>query len=101
MGRDEGGTDGTVLARIPPRYAPSMELKIGVIHSKRELELEVGDDEDAVRAEIDKVESALSNGVRVIWFTDTKGRHVGVVADKLAYLEFESGTGPKVVGFAT
>ena len=74
-----------------------MELKIGVIHTAREIELEI--DPDAGVAE--ETEKALGEGSTLIWFADRKGRRVAVVADKLAYLEFGPEDSPRVVGFGS
>ena len=76
-----------------------MNLKIGVIHSTREIELELDDDRDQIEGESRKLEQALADGARMIWFSDRRGRRVGVVAEKLAYVEFEGEPGQKVVGF--
>ena len=76
-----------------------MNLKIGVIHSTREIELELDDDQDQIEGETRKLEEALAGGSRLIWFTDRRGKRVGVVAEKLAYVEFEGAPGQKVVGF--
>jgi hypothetical protein len=74
-----------------------MELKIGVIHTGREIELELGEDGPDVVAQAEK---ALQDGARLLWFTDTKGKRVGVVADKLAYLQLEGAEAQRVVGFS-
>ena len=77
-----------------------MDLKIGVINTTREIELELDDDHDLIESETAKLEQALANGARMIWFTDKKGRRVGVVADKLAYVQFEGEPSSRMVGFS-
>jgi uncharacterized protein DUF3107 len=72
-----------------------MELKIGIIHASREIELEV--DDSAQTAQM--AEKALEEGTRFIWFVDKKGRRIGVVSDKLSYLEFSGDDQERVVGF--
>jgi hypothetical protein len=65
-----------------------MEVKIGVIHSSRELTidtaLEAGELEDQVR-------TAMSEG-GVLSLSDTKGRRVVVPVEKLAYVEITTST---------
>ena len=62
-----------------------MEVRIGVQWSSRELEIEMADDTDpdAVAKEI---EDAISGG-GMLWLTDTRGRRVGVPAERIAYVE--------------
>ena len=73
-----------------------MEVRIGVVHTPKELTLEVeGGADDAVKA----VEKALKDGAAMVWFDDAKGRKVGVPADKLGYIEVDAEEGPKRVGF--
>ena len=73
-----------------------MELKIGVTYTARELELEIAEEASAVA---DMVEQALAEGARMVWFVDNRGRRVGVVTEKLAYLEFGTEDSQRVVGF--
>jgi hypothetical protein len=73
-----------------------MEIKIGVVHSPKELELEVdGTPEDVARA----VDEALQQELAVLWLVDAKGRRVGVPAARLAYIELEADHDAKRVGF--
>jgi len=53
-----------------------MEVKIGVIYSAKEQQLEVEGTEESVAACID---AGLAGPM--LWLTDTKGRRVGVPAD--------------------
>jgi uncharacterized protein DUF3107 len=73
-----------------------MEVRIGVIHTPKELTLDLGDSvEDALKM----IDKALKSGEALVWFTDAKGRRVGVALEKLAYIEIESEEGSKRVGF--
>jgi hypothetical protein len=73
-----------------------MEVRIGVFHSPKELELEIeGSPDDVTKA----FEAALQVEHGVLWLTDSKGRRVGVPAGRVAYLEIESDHGAKRVGF--
>ena len=74
-----------------------MDIRIGIVQSMKELELELP--EDANREQIMKeVEDALG-GEKVLWLTDRKGRRVGVPAERIAYVEFAQSASERVVGF--
>ena len=73
-----------------------MEMRIGVVHTPKELSLDFeGSVDDAVAA----IEKALADGVPMVWLDDAKGRKVGVPVDKLAYVEVEADEAIKRVGF--
>jgi DNA-binding MurR/RpiR family transcriptional regulator len=73
-----------------------MELRIGVVHTPKELSLELDGNADDVVAQID---AALSGKRPVVWITDGKGRRVGTPADKIAYVEITENGSSKHVGF--
>ncbi|HVW32417.1 MAG TPA: DUF3107 domain-containing protein [Acidimicrobiia bacterium] len=74
-----------------------LEVKIGVIYSPKELNVELeGAKADEVVATI---EDALKGGAPVIWLTDKKGRRVGIPSDKVAYIEVAEEDTAKRVGF--
>jgi Protein of unknown function (DUF3107) len=73
-----------------------MEIRIGVVYSARELNVETDDSVDTVTATI---ENAISAGDGVLWLTDKKGRRVGVPVDKIAYVEIVTDAGGRKVGF--
>ena len=62
-----------------------MDVRIGIVQTVKELEVELADDTDReqLQSEIDAALSAES----VLWLTDRKGRRVGVPAGKIAYIE--------------
>ena len=74
-----------------------MDIRIGVVQSTKEIEIELADDTDAVklRAEVDKV---LKDD-HTLWLTDRKGRQVGIPAARIAYLEIGSTEGAYRIGF--
>ncbi len=75
-----------------------MEVRIGVVHTPKELTLELaGDVEDAFKT----IDKAIKRGDTMVWLTDAKGRRVGVALDKLAYVEVDSEEGSKRVGFGS
>ena len=74
-----------------------MEVRIGIVQSMKELEVELP--EDADREQIMKeVEAALGSD-QILWLTDRKGRRVGVPAARIAYVEFATSSSERVVGF--
>jgi hypothetical protein len=74
-----------------------VDVRIGIVQSMKELEVEVGDDvpRDEVMAQ---VEAALSSDT-VLWLTDRKGRRVGVPSSRIAYVEFGVPSSERRVGF--
>ncbi len=74
-----------------------MDVRIGIVQTVKELEVELADDadRDAIMADI---EAALS-GESVLWLTDRKGRKVAVPASKVAYIEVGAPTAERRVGF--
>ena len=73
-----------------------MEVRIGVVHTPKELTLEVPGSVDEVTALVDK---ALADEGSVLWLTDSKGRRIGVPSERLAYVEIEADHDAKRVGF--
>lgn len=77
-----------------------MDVRIGVIYTARELDIELGDDADSDAVQAD-IETALNGNGAVLWLTDKKGRRFGIPADKLAYVEIGSADSERRIGFAT
>jgi hypothetical protein len=75
-----------------------MEVKLGVIYSQKELEIETDQSPDAV---VKTVEKALNDGAQVLWLVDSTGRRIGIPVDKLAYVEIGEENASKRVGFAS
>ena len=76
-----------------------MEVRIGVIYTAKEMEIELADDTDRdelVRA----VETSIGQPNGMLWLTDRRGRKVGVPADKVAYIDIGAVAGERRVGFA-
>lgn len=75
-----------------------MDVRIGITHTPKELEVEMPDDadRDKVVAEIEKL---LKNGDGVLWLTDRKGRRIGVPVVKVAYVEVGAPSSDRRVGF--
>jgi len=75
-----------------------VDVRIGITHTPKELEVEMPDDADRddVVADIEKL---LKTGDGVLWLTDRKGRRVGVPVAKVAYVEVGAPAADRRVGF--
>ena len=73
-----------------------MEVRIGVIHTAKELTFETDAEPDAIVASL---EDAIAKGVSLVWLEDGKGRRVGIPADKVGYVELIVDDGTRKVGF--
>lgn len=74
-----------------------MDVRIGISHTAKELELELADDVDADALKAD-VAKALTDGTP-LWLTDRKGRQVGVPAEKIAFLDIGKPDDGRRIGF--
>ena len=75
-----------------------MQVRIGVTHIPREIEIELPDDADADTVK-SSVEQMLANGNGMLWLTDRKGHQFGVVVEKLAYIDLGTGADHGRIGF--
>ncbi|MGD0943736.1 MAG: DUF3107 domain-containing protein [Acidimicrobiales bacterium] len=77
-----------------------MDVRIGIIHSVRELDIDLpeGTKQEGIIADVDK---ALAQPDGVLWLADKRGRHVAVPAAKIAYVEIGGGGEDRRVGFGT
>lgn len=75
-----------------------MDVRIGVVQSPKEIELELPETTDAGEITA-QVEAALGSESGVLWLTDRKGRRVGVPAGRIAYVELNTSTDERRVGF--
>jgi len=69
-----------------------VEIKIGVLHSPRELVLEIRESAETVE---EKVSEAIS-GDGLLSLTDSRGRRVLVPAARVAYVEIGGGVAGQV-----
>lgn len=74
---------------------PCMEVRIGVLHTPKELNLDVEGTADEI---MKSVTDALATDEGVLWL-DAKGRKIGVPAERIAYVEIENDSDAKRVGF--
>jgi hypothetical protein len=75
-----------------------VDVRIGVIHTPKEILVEFADDADRDKLVIE-IETALAGQAGVLWLTDRKGRRVGVPAAKVAYVEIGRPDETRRVGF--
>ncbi len=75
-----------------------MDVRIGVTHSAKEIDVELGDDADVAKLRAD-IEAVLGDDAQVLWLTDRKGRQVGVPVAKVAYVEIGSPNDARRIGF--
>lgn len=76
-----------------------MDVRIGIIQTPKELELELpeGTKQEDVIADVEK---ALGQPDGVLWLTDKRGRRIAVPAARIAYVELGAGGEERRVGFA-
>jgi hypothetical protein len=75
-----------------------MQIRIGIVQSMKDLELEVAAGTSAADLQA-LVATALENDT-VLWLTDVKGRTVGVPAARISYVEMAKPT-ERSVGFGS
>ncbi len=75
-----------------------MDVRIGVLHTMKEIEVDLPSDadRDAVKTKIDE---ALSSETGTLWLTDRHGMDVVVPSAKIAYIELGSADHERRVGF--
>ena len=75
-----------------------MDVRVGIVQSAKELEVELG--EDVGREEVvGDIEKALSKADGVLWLTDRRGRRVAVPVAKISYVEVGPPAADRRVGF--
>jgi len=75
-----------------------VDVRIGIVQSMKELDIELPDDADRDKVLAD-IEARLADEDTVLWLTDRKGRQVGVPVAKVAYVEVDPPTAARQVGF--
>jgi len=73
-----------------------MQIRIGIVQSMKDLELEVPAGTTAADLQT-QVAAALENDA-VLWLTDVKGRTVGIPTARISYVEMAKPT-ERSVGF--
>lgn len=75
-----------------------MDVRIGIIQTAKEIDVEIGTDvarEDLLA----DVEAALRSSEGILWLTDKRGRKVAVPSAKVAYVEIGAAVDERRVGF--
>ncbi len=75
-----------------------MDVRIGIVQSMKELDIELPDDADRDTV-LSDIETALAGEGSILWLTDRKGRQVGVPVGKVAYVEVDPPSSDRRVGF--
>lgn len=73
-----------------------MKVRIGISDTDKLIEIEIDDVDDFKK----KIEKTVADGEGMGWFTDSKGRSVGIPASKVAFIEIEDADATTSVGFA-
>lgn len=76
-----------------------MHVRIGVIRSQKEIEVELDPDSD-----VETVKKAITSGLasgEMLWLTDNRGREVGVPAASVAYVELDPSSSGRSIGFGS
>ena len=75
-----------------------MDVRIGVSQVPRDIEVELADSTSPEEL-VAKIDAAVTKAEGMIWFTDKRGRRIGIPAAKLAYVELDTATETRRVGF--
>jgi len=78
-----------------------VDLRIGVTQSPREMTLELEDDTDREELQRQINDALVANDDKVLWFTDKRGRKVGVPVAKVAYIEIAAAEQSHRFGFGS
>jgi len=76
-----------------------VDLRIGIAHMQKEINLEMADDFDLGGFKSD-LEEALKKETSVVWLTDINGREVGIPGNKIGYAEIGIQDSGRPVGFS-
>ncbi len=74
---------------------PAMKVRIGIAETDKMIEIEI---EDVASFKVE-LERAVAGG-ELAWFTDSKGRTVGIPTRQVAFVEVEDNASGPSVGFA-
>ena len=75
-----------------------MDVRIGVTHTPKEIEVELAEGADP-EALMKQIEETLATDNSVLWLTDRRGRRVGIPAGRVAYVELNAASDERRVGF--
>ncbi len=75
-----------------------MDIRIGVTHAPREINIEMGDETDRESLK-SQVATALADDGAVLWLTDRRGRDIGIPSERIAYIEIGAPNDDRKIGF--
>jgi hypothetical protein len=75
-----------------------VDVRIGITQAPREIEVELTDTTNADEL-VAKIDAAVEKAAGMLWLTDKRGRRIGIPAAKLAYIELDTATETRRVGF--
>lgn len=77
-----------------------MDVRIGVLHTPKEIEVDLpaDADRDEVRSRVD---AALSSGDGVLWLKDRLGAEYAIPAERIAWVQVGSADVERRIGFGT
>ncbi len=73
-----------------------MEVRIGVVHTPKELSFEADGDGTAL---VSQIQDAVAAGSPLVWIDAGENRRIGVPTDKIAYVEILVEDESRKVGF--
>jgi hypothetical protein len=75
-----------------------VDVRIGLVYSPRELEVELPDDTDvaALQGDVDRI---LAEETSTLWLTDKKGNRVAVSGSKVTFVQIGAGSEKGRIGF--
>ena len=76
-----------------------MDLRIGIAHMQKEVNLEMADDFDLSGFK-SNLEEVSKNETSIVWLTDINGREVGIPGNKIGYAEIGIQDSGRPVGFS-
>jgi hypothetical protein len=74
-----------------------VDVRIGLSNTPREVALELDDDTDTAKLKA-KIEAAVTKG-GMVGLEDRKGRQVGLVAEKVSYIDLGTKSDKGRIGF--
>ncbi len=82
----------------PSGTVPTVDVRIGLAYSARELEVELPDDTDVAALSAD-IERVLDAGSGTVWLTDKKGNKIALAGSKVTFVEVGTGSEKGRIGF--
>ena len=76
-----------------------MDLRIGIAHMQKEVNLEMADDFDLSGFK-SNLEEVSKNETSIVWLTDINGREVGIPGNKIGYVVIGIQDSGRTVGFS-